>query len=106
MTARSKINRHIFGLFLEAKRIARGLTRAAVAKEADVPIEAVRMAVDRLAISKASFRKLCAWQGEKPEIFYGPPIPKIVFGQTMTRKEALAELERAGEHLVSIGGGQ
>lgn len=100
-----KINRHVFGLFLEAKRIARGLTRAAVAKEADVPIEAVRMAVDREAISKASFLKLCAWQGEEPEIFYGPAIPKIVTGQTMTRKEALAELATAGEQLAAIGGG-
>lgn len=100
-----RINRHIFGLFLEAKRIARGLTRATVAKEADVPLDAVLMAVDRLAISKASFLKLCAWQGEEPEIFYGPAIPKIAVGQTMTRKEALAELERAGEQIAAIGGG-
>lgn len=100
-----RINRHIFGLFLEAKRIARGLSLAAVAREADVPIEAVRMAVDREAISKASFLKLCAWQGEEPEIFCGPAIPKIVAGQTMTRKEALAKLERAGEQIAAIGGG-
>ena len=65
-----RIDRHIFGLFLEAKRIVWGLSRAAVAREADVPIEAIRAAVDKRAISRDAFAKLCAWQGEDPAIFH------------------------------------
>jgi hypothetical protein len=59
----------IFGLFLEAKRIARGLSRAELARQAGVTLDAVRNAVDRRFITASAFRELCAWQGEAPEIF-------------------------------------
>lgn len=64
-----RVDRHLFGLFLEAKRIVRGLTRPQLAFEADVPAEAVRRAVDKQALTPTEFRRLCRWQGEDPSIF-------------------------------------
>jgi transcriptional regulator with XRE-family HTH domain len=63
------IDRALFGLFLFAKRIARGATQRDVAKAAGVRIEAVVRAEAMAPIRWRQFSKLCHWQGERPEIF-------------------------------------
>lgn len=69
MASSRRINLPIFALFLEAKRIHWKMTPGAVAKAAGVPLGAVKTALDKHAISRGSFLKLCAWQGEEPGIF-------------------------------------
>jgi len=64
-----KIDRHLFGLFLEAKRIVRGIGRAELARQARVTPDTVRLVMDRRPIPRTCFLKLCRWQGEDPKIF-------------------------------------
>jgi transcriptional regulator with XRE-family HTH domain len=63
------IDLHIFGLFLFAKRLTRGKTQRDVAAEAGVRIEAIVRAEERRTVGADQFQKLCAWQGEDPEVF-------------------------------------
>lgn len=64
-------DRHLFGCFLFAKRVHRGLARGRVDREAGVKAGACRRAEERRELSADEFEALCQWQGEEPEIFTG-----------------------------------
>lgn len=64
-----RVDWRIFALFLEVKRIVRGLTPYRLAREAHVPPGVVWRVLAGRPLDEAAFLKLCAWQREDPEIF-------------------------------------
>ena len=59
----------VFGLFLEARRVHRGKTPLRVAREADVPIDAVFRAARGRNPGADEFFALVDWIGEEPALF-------------------------------------
>ncbi|CAM5576125.1 MAG TPA: hypothetical protein VGV39_15180 [Mesorhizobium sp.] len=60
----------VFALFLEARRIHRGLTPHIVAQEAGVAREAVERAARGRNPGEDEFFALATWMGEAPELFF------------------------------------
>jgi hypothetical protein len=59
----------VFGLFLEARRVHRRKTPLRVAREADVPIDAVFRAARGRNPGAEEFFALADWIGEEPALF-------------------------------------
>jgi hypothetical protein len=66
----ARIDWRLFALFLEVKRIVRGLTYWQLSRQARVSPAIVRQAMTARPLDAIAFGKLCAWQGEVPEIFH------------------------------------
>ena len=69
MTRQACIDWRVFALFLEVKRIVRGLTYFQLSRQARVSPAIVRQAMTGRPLDVIAFARLCAWQGEVPEIF-------------------------------------
>ena len=63
------ISRDLFGFFLFAKQLHRGMKPMQAALDAGVRLGQYRAAISGHVGSLEVFHKLCAWQGEDPEIF-------------------------------------
>lgn len=66
----ARIDWHVFALFLEVKRIIRGITPWQLSRQAHVTPAIVWQAIARRPLDEVAFLKLCAWQNEAPEIFH------------------------------------
>jgi hypothetical protein len=65
----SHVDFDVFGLFLEARRLHRGKTPRRVAREADVPLDAVFRAARGRNPGTDEFFALADWIGEEPALF-------------------------------------
>jgi hypothetical protein len=66
----ARIDWRLFALFLEAKRIVRGITPWQLSRQAHVAPAIVWQAIGGRRLDAVAFTKLCAWQNEAPEIFH------------------------------------